>query len=632
MAQVDRQQWDVVVVGAGGAGLRAAIAARERGARTAVICKSLFGKAHTVMAEGGIAAAMANANEHDSWQVHFRDTMRGGKFLNQWRMAELHAQEAPERVWELETWGALFDRTADGRISQRNFGGHEYPRLAHVGDRTGLELIRTLQQKIVQLQQKDAAETGDPESGLKVFQECTVTRVLQDESGRVTGVFCYDRETGRFFVLEAPAVVLATGGIGKSFKVTSNSWEYTGDGHALALLAGAPLLNMEFVQFHPTGMVWPPSVKGILVTESVRGDGGVLRNSEGERFMFGYVPDVFKEKYAETEEEGDRWYEDPENNRRPPELLPRDEVARAINAEVKAGRGSPHGGVFLDVSTRMPAEVIRRRLPSMYHQFKELADVDITAEAMEVGPTCHYVMGGIAVDSESAATVGVPGLFAAGEVAGGMHGSNRLGGNSLSDLLVFGRRAGLHAAAYAAEAGGARPESSPAAVDAAAAEALAPFGAEATAEGPVENPYALHQELQQTMNDLVGIIRREGEMAEALERLAVLRERARRTGVEGHRQFNPGWHLALDLRNMLLVSECVARAALERTESRGGHTREDYPAMDRTWRAVNLLCRLRPDGAGVDLERIATPPVRPDLLGLFEKDELAKYLAEEELS
>ncbi|WP_418958931.1 fumarate reductase/succinate dehydrogenase flavoprotein subunit [Streptomyces tritici] len=629
MAQADRQQWDVVVVGAGGAGLRAAIEARERGARTAVICKSLFGKAHTVMAEGGIAAAMANANAHDTWQIHFRDTMRGGKFLNQWRMAELHAQEAPQRVWELETWGALFDRTADGRISQRNFGGHEYPRLAHVGDRTGLELIRTLQQKIVVLQQKDAAETGDFESGLKIFQECTVTRVLQDESGRVTGVFCYERETGRFFVLEAPAVVLATGGIGKSFKVTSNSWEYTGDGHALALLAGAPLLNMEFVQFHPTGMVWPPSVKGILVTESVRGDGGVLRNSEGRRFMFDYVPDVFKDKYAETEEEGDRWYEDPDHNRRPPELLPRDEVARAINAEVKAGRGSPHGGVFLDVSTRMPADVIRRRLPSMYHQFKELADVDITAEAMEVGPTCHYVMGGVAVDSESCAAVGVPGLYAAGEVAGGMHGSNRLGGNSLSDLLVFGRRAGLHAAEHAAGTA-VRAGASQAAVDAAAAEALAPFGAEATGEGPVENPYALHQELQQTMNDLVGIIRREAEMAEALERLAGLRERARRVGVEGHRQFNPGWHLALDLRNMLLVSECVARAALERTESRGGHTREDYPAMDRAWRAVNLLCRL--DGDGVALERVVTEPVRADLLALFEKDELAKYLAEEELS
>ncbi|GLX17739.1 MULTISPECIES: fumarate reductase/succinate dehydrogenase flavoprotein subunit [Streptomyces] len=631
MAQVERQQWDVVVVGAGGAGLRAAIEARERGARTAVICKSLFGKAHTVMAEGGIAASMGNVNEGDNWQVHFRDTMRGGKFLNQWRMAELHAKEAPDRVWELETWGALFDRTPDGRISQRNFGGHEYPRLAHVGDRTGLELIRTLQQKIVQLQQEDFREHGDHEARLKVFQECTVTRVLKDGE-RVSGTFCYERETGRFFVLEAPAVVLATGGIGKSFKTTSNSWEYTGDGHALALLAGAPLLNMEFVQFHPTGMVWPPSVKGILVTESVRGDGGVLRNSEGKRFMFDYVPDVFKEKYAESEEEGDRWYEDPDHNRRPPELLPRDEVARAINSEVKAGRGSPHGGVFLDVSTRMPAEKIKRRLPSMYHQFKELADVDITAEPMEVGPTCHYVMGGIAVDSDTAATVGVPGLFAAGEVAGGMHGSNRLGGNSLSDLLVFGRRAGLHAAEHATVPGP-RPAVSQEQIDAAAAEALAPFHA---ADG-AENPYTLHQELQTAMNDLVGIIRREGEMAEALERLAALRVRAARAGVEGHRQFNPGWHLALDLRNMLLVSECVARAALERTESRGGHTREDCPAMERQWRPVNLLCRpvdpapADPAAARIALERVRTEPIRPDLLALFEKEELAKYLAEEEL-
>ncbi|WP_405700955.1 fumarate reductase/succinate dehydrogenase flavoprotein subunit [Streptomyces sp. NBC_00069] len=637
MAQVDRQQWDVVVVGAGGAGLRAAIEARERGARTAVICKSLFGKAHTVMAEGGIAASMGNVNEGDNWQVHFRDTMRGGKFLNQWRMAELHAKEAPDRVWELETWGALFDRTPDGKISQRNFGGHEYPRLAHVGDRTGLELIRTLQQKIVQLQQEDFKEFGDYEARLKVFQECTVTRVLKDRGPnggeRVSGAFCYERESGRFFVLEAPAVVLATGGIGKSFKTTSNSWEYTGDGHALALLAGAPLLNMEFVQFHPTGMVWPPSVKGILVTESVRGDGGVLRNSEGKRFMFDYVPDVFKEKYAESEEEGDRWYEDPDHNRRPPELLPRDEVARAINSEVKAGRGSPHGGVFLDVSTRMPAERIKRRLPSMYHQFKELADVDITAEPMEVGPTCHYVMGGIAVDSDTAATVGVPGLFAAGEVAGGMHGSNRLGGNSLSDLLVFGRRAGLHAAEYAGGLAGAPPAVSQAEIDAAAMEALAPFHA---ADG-AENPYTLHQELQTTMNDLVGIIRREGEMAEALQKLAGLRVRAARAGVEGHRQFNPGWHLALDLRNMLLVSECVARAALERTESRGGHTREDCPAMERTWRPVNLLCRPvdpapeDPAADRISLVRTRTEPIRPDLLALFEKEELVKYLAEEEL-
>ncbi|WP_156725872.1 fumarate reductase/succinate dehydrogenase flavoprotein subunit [Streptomyces apocyni] len=652
MSQVERQQWDVVVVGAGGAGLRAAIEARERGARTAVICKSLFGKAHTVMAEGGIAAAMANVNEGDNWQVHFRDTMRGGKFLNQWRMAELHAREAPDRVWELETWGALFDRTGDGKISQRNFGGHEYPRLAHVGDRTGLELIRTLQQKIVSLQQEDEKELGDYEGRLKIFQECTVTRVLKKEDGSVGGVFCYERESGRFFVLEAPSVVIATGGIGKSFKVTSNSWEYTGDGHALALLAGAPLLNMEFVQFHPTGMIWPPSVKGLLVTESVRGDGGVLRNSEGKRFMFDYVPDVFKEKYAQSEEEGDRWYDDPDNNRRPPELLPRDEVARAINSEVKEGRGSPHGGVFLDVSTRMPADVIRRRLPSMYHQFKELADVDITAEAMEVGPTCHYVMGGVAVDSDTAATVGVPGLFAAGEVAGGMHGSNRLGGNSLSDLLVFGRRAGLHAAEYAAEhPTGDEAQIDAAQIDAAAAEALRPFSAEGPAPGsadgkPPENPYTLHQELQQVMNDLVGIIRRESEMAEALHKLGDLRARARRAGVEGHRQFNPGWHLALDLRNMLLVSECVARAALERTESRGGHTRDDFPAMDRGWRRANLLCHLADTGSDpeaadplavdpargqIRLTRSETEPIRPDLLALFEKEELVKYLAEEEL-
>ncbi|MFF8447227.1 fumarate reductase/succinate dehydrogenase flavoprotein subunit [Streptomyces leeuwenhoekii] len=649
MSVVDRQEWDVVVVGAGGAGLRAAIEARERGARTAVICKSLFGKAHTVMAEGGIAAAMGNVNAGDNWQVHFRDTLRGGKFLNQWRMAELHAREAPERVWELETWGALFDRTKDGRISQRNFGGHEYPRLAHVGDRTGLELIRTLQQKVVALQQEDHRLTGDYESRLKVFQECTVTRVLKDGE-RVSGVFAYERETGRFFVLEAPAVVIATGGIGKSFKVTSNSWEYTGDGHALALLAGAPLVNMEFVQFHPTGMVWPPSVKGILVTESVRGDGGVLRNSDGKRFMFDYIPDVFKDKYAESEDEADRWYDDPDHHRRPPELLPRDEVARAINTEVKEGRGSPHGGVFLDVSTRMPAEVIKRRLPSMYHQFKELADVDITAEAMEVGPTCHYVMGGVAVDSDTAAARGVPGLYAAGEVAGGMHGSNRLGGNSLSDLLVFGRRAGRYAAEYATGTAAARPRVDDGQIGAAAAEALRPFSAHGEtgepAGGPPENPYALHQELQQTMNDLVGIIRREAEMKQALEKLAELRGRAGRVGVEGHRQFNPGWHLALDLRNMLLVSECVARAALERTESRGGHTREDHPSMDRAWRRINLLCRLAGPADGpaaggpaaadpargrIALTRETTEPIRPDLLALFAKEELVKYLAEEEL-
>src|SRR6478672_8679223 len=433
MTDHEEHSYDVLIVGAGGAGLRAAIAAREAGLRTAIICKSLFGKAHTVMAEGGIAASMGNVNSKDNWQVHFRDTLRGGKFLNHPRMAELHAKEAPDRVWELETYGALFDRTPDGRISQRNFGGHEYPRLAHVGDRTGLELIRTMQQKIVSLQQDDERESGDPESRLKVFAEVTVTDLLRSPDGAIAGAFAYRRESGRFVRFNASAVVLATGGIGKSFKVTSNSWEYTGDGHALALRAGSTLVNMEFVQFHPTGMVWPPSVKGILVTESVRGDGGVLRNSEGTRFMFNYVPDVFRAKYAETEEEADGWYQDSEKNRRPPDLLPRDEVARAINSEVKAGRGTEHGGVFLDVSTRLPAEEIKRRLPSMHHQFSELADVDITKVPMEVGPTCHYVMGGVEVDADTAATR-VPGLFAAGEVAGGMHGSNRLGGNSLSDL------------------------------------------------------------------------------------------------------------------------------------------------------------------------------------------------------
>jgi succinate dehydrogenase / fumarate reductase, flavoprotein subunit len=632
VTDLERHQYDVVVIGAGGAGLRAAIEAREHGLRTAIVCKSLFGKAHTVMAEGGIAASMGNANARDSWQVHFRDTMRGGKFLNHPRMAELHAMEAPQRVWELETYGALFDRTADGRISQRNFGGHEYPRLAHVGDRTGLELIRTLQQKIVSLQQDDLLEHGDLDARLRVFPELTITELPRTD-GKVAGAFGYWRESGRFVLFEAPAVILATGGIGKSFKVTSNSWEYTGDGHALALRTGAGLVNMEFVQFHPTGMVWPPSVKGILVTESVRGDGGVLRNSEGKRFMFDYVPEVFRGQYADSEEEADRWYDDPENNLRPPELLPRDEVARAINTEVKEGRGSPHGGVFLDVSTRLPAEEIRRRLPSMHHQFKELADVDITAEPMEVGPTCHYVMGGVEVHPDTAAT-SVPGLFAAGEVAGGMHGSNRLGGNSLSDLLVFGRRAGAGASAYVALLGDQRPSVADADVSAAAEVALAPF---ATDIG--ENPYTLHQELQQTMNDLVGIIRREGEMKEALTRLTTFRERLDHLSVEGHRQFNPGWHLALDLRNMLLVSECIALAALERQESRGGHTREDHPGMDPTWRGVNLICRLpEPSDPGpaasaaVTLTRQPVPTMRRDLLELFDRSELGKYYTPAELS
>jgi succinate dehydrogenase / fumarate reductase flavoprotein subunit len=622
LAELERHSFDVLVIGAGGAGLRAAIEAREHGMRTAVLCKSLFGKAHTVMAEGGIAASMGNVNSDDNWQVHFRDTMRGGKFLNNWRMAELHAKEAPDRVWELETYGALFDRTPDGRISQRNFGGHEYPRLAHVGDRTGLELIRSLQQKIVSLQQDDFAETGDYESKLKVFQEYTVTDLVQDESGAIAGAYGYWRESGRFVLFEAPAVILATGGIGKSFKVTSNSWEYTGDGHALALRAGASLINMEFIQFHPTGMVWPPSVKGILVTESVRGDGGVLRNSEGKRFMFDYIPEVFKEKYADSEAEGDRWYNDQANNRRPPELLPRDEVARAINSEVKAGRGTEHGGVFLDVSTRLPAEQIIKKLPSMHHQFKELADVDITAQPMEVGPTCHYVMGGVQVDPDTAAS-SVAGLFAAGEVSGGMHGSNRLGGNSLSDLLVFGRRAGAGASEYVRGLS-ARPAVADETIAEAERVALAPFAGEGG-----ENPYTLHMELQQTMNTLVGIIRKAEEMQEAVARLEKLKERARTLTVEGHRQFNPGWHLALDLRNMLVVSECVAKAALLRTESRGGHTRDDHPVMDSEWRRKLLVCKT--SGDEVQVAEEPQIPIREDLLDLFERGELEKYLTGDEL-
>ncbi len=620
---IERYSYDVVVVGAGGAGLRAAVEAREAGFKVAIICKSLFGKAHTVMAEGGIAAAMGNVNSSDNWQVHFRDTMRGGKFLNNWRMAELHAKESPERVWELEMWGALFDRTQEGKISQRNFGGHEYPRLAHVGDRTGLELIRTMQQRIVALQQQDGKNHGDMESHIRVFAEVTITDVLV-ENGKAAGVYGYRRESGSELLFEAGAVILATGGIGKSFKVTSNSWEGTGDGHALALRAGSKLIDMEFVQFHPTGMVWPPSVRGILVTESVRGDGGVLTNSEGRRFMFDYIPEVFKDKYADTEEEADRWYKDQANNRRPPELLPRDEVARAINSEVKAGRGSPHGGVFLDVSKRLPAEEIKRRLPSMWHQFKELADVDITEQPMEVGPTCHYVMGGVQVDPDTAAAVGLQGLFAAGEVAGGMHGSNRLGGNSLSDLLVFGRRAGMGAVAYL-QSNPSKPSLSEATVKRAQERLNAPF----THTGG-ENPYTIHQELQQTTNDLVGIIRTKKELEQSLEKLGEFRKRIKNVSVTGGREFNPGFHLALDLENMLLVSEAMARSALVREESRGGHTREDFPKMDSKWRQVNNATSV--DGDSIKCEQIKAKLLPDELSGLFEKSELSKYFTEEELA
>jgi succinate dehydrogenase / fumarate reductase flavoprotein subunit len=575
------------------------------------------------MAEGGIAASMGNVNSNDNWQVHFRDTMRGGKFQNHWRMAELHAKESPDRVWELETYGALFDRTPDGKISQRNFGGHEYPRLAHVGDRTGLELIRTLQQKIVSLQQEDFKESGDYESRIKVFAELTVTEILKTDD-KVSGVLGYWRENGKFVLFQAPAVVLATGGIGKSFKVTSNSWEGTGDGHALALKAGGNLMHMEFVQFHPTGMVWPPSVKGILVTESVRGDGGVLKNSDGKRFMFNYIPAVFKDKYAETEEEADGWYENPDSNRRPPELLPRDEVARAINSEVKAGRGSPHGGVFLDVSTRLKPEVIKKRLPSMWHQFKELADVDITKQPMEVGPTCHYVMGGIQVDPDTGAATGVTGLFAAGEVAGGMHGSNRLGGNSLSDLLVFGRRAGVGASAYVKSLS-VKPKVTEQVIEKALNSALAPFNGNSG-----ENPYTVHQELQQVMNDLVGIIRDGNEMREAITKLEGLKKRAKNVTVQGERQFNPGWHLSLDLENMLLVSESIAKSALVREESRGGHTRNDFPTMDKNWRPKHVINSW--NGSSVETKIESIPPMPKELAGLFDKDELSKYLLPEELA
>jgi succinate dehydrogenase / fumarate reductase flavoprotein subunit len=596
MAEHETHEFDVVVIGAGGAGLRAAVEASDRGARTALVCKSLLGKAHTVMAEGGIAAAMGNVYPEDNWRVHFRDTMRGGKMLNSWRMAQLHAQEAPARVFELEEWGALFDRTADGRILQRDFGGHRYARLAHVGDRTGLEMIRTLQHRAVA-------------GGIEVFMECTVTRLLTD-AGRIAGAVGYWRDSGRLVVFRAKAVVLATGGIGKAWKVTSNSWEYTGDGHALALRAGADLIDMEFVQFHPTGMVWPPSVRGILVTEGVRGDGGVLRNAEGRRFMFDYIPEMFRAETAETEEEADRWYDDHSSGRRTPDLLPRDEVARAINSEVKAGRGSPHGGVFLDIATRRDPEVIRRRLPSMYHQFKQLADVDITKDPMEVGPTCHYVMGGVRVDPETQAAT-VPGLFAAGEAAGGMHGANRLGGNSLSDLLVFGLRAGRYAAEQA-KALPALPAVDPGQVEAAAQEALVPFE---RAEG--ENPYTIQQDLQDCMQELVGIIRTEGELKSALERIEALKERAGRVRVEGHRQYNPGWHLALDLASLLLVSECVTLAALERTESRGAHTRDDHPRADPELAKVKVVIRSRDGRLEVAREPLEEMP--DDLRRLFEE-------------
>jgi succinate dehydrogenase / fumarate reductase flavoprotein subunit len=599
MADYESYEFDVIVIGAGGAGMRAAIEAKERGLRTALVCKSLLGKAHTVMAEGGAAAAMGNVWPEDNWKVHFRDTMRGGKMLNNWRMAQIHAQEAPDRIYELERWGALFDRTKDGRILQRDFGGHRYARLAHVGDRTGLELIRTLQQRAVAI-------------GIEVFMECKVLRLLKDADGRVSAAVGYWRPSGEFVTFRAKAFVLATGSIGKSWQYTSNSWESTGDGHAMAAWAGADMIDMEFVQFHPTGMVWPLSVRGILVTEGVRGDGGVLRNSEGKRFMFDYIPPMFAAETADTEEEADRWYDDHINNRRPPELLPRDEVARSINSEVKGGRGSPHGGVYLDIASRRSAEYIRRRLPSMYHQFKELAGVDITAVPMEVGPTCHYAMGGIRVDADTEATT-VPGLFAVGEVSGGMHGANRLGGNSLSDLLVFGRRAGLAASDFAEGRTGA-PAVSDADITRVCADATTPL--ERT-EG--ESPYDLQHDLQETMQNLVGIIRTESELTAALVELDKLDERCGSLSVSGPRTYNPGWNLATDLPAMLTVSRLVAKAALARRESRGGHTRDDYPQPDPEFGQVNLVQRITPDG-DLTLDPEPLPQMPAELRVLLEEE------------
>ena len=600
MAEYQTFEHDVLVIGAGGAGLRAAVEASAAGAKVGLVCKSLLGKAHTVMAEGGIAAALANVDDRDNWQVHFADTMRGGQYLNNSRMAELHAKEAPDRVRELEAWGALFDRTKDGRILQRNFGGHKYPRLAHVGDRTGLEMIRTLQDHGVH-------------QGVEVHMECTVVTLLED-AGRVVGAFAYERERGRFKLFHAKAVVLATGGIGRAYKITSNSWEYTGDGHALAYQAGAALIDMEFVQFHPTGMVWPPSVRGILVTEGVRGEGGILRNSEGRRFMFGDIPANYKSQTADNEEEGWRYTQGDKEARRPPELLTRDHVARSIVREIREGRGSPHGGVFLDIAwikQRLPnaAEHIRKKLPSMYHQFKQLADIDITAEPMEVGPTTHYMMGGVRVDADTQMS-DVPGLFAAGECGAGLHGANRLGGNSLSDLLVFGQRAGLFAAKFAQEHGAGQVNRDQ--IDEVARKTLEPFE-----HGGNEGPYQVQYDLQEMMQDLVGIVRREEEMQKALAGLEALWKRAARVTVSGNREYNPGWHTALDLSNLLLVSEAITRAALERKESRGAHFRDDYPQKDDAAK-FNIVLRKGPDGK-MQVTREPLPPLTPELAQIIEQ-------------
>jgi succinate dehydrogenase / fumarate reductase flavoprotein subunit len=602
MAAYQSYSYDVLIIGAGGAGLRAAIEAASSGVSVGLICKSLLGKAHTVMAEGGMAAAMANNDDRDSWRVHFADTMRGGQYVNNWRMAELHAKEAPDRVRELEGWGAVFDRTPDGRINQRNFGGHRYPRLAHVGDRTGLELIRTLQDHAVY-------------TGMTVHMEHTVIDLILD-NGRAAGVLAYDRERGRFHVFNAKAIVLATGGLGRAYKITSNSWEGTGDGHALAYRAGAELIDMEFIQFHPTGMVWPPSVRGILVTEGVRGEGGVLKNSEGRRFMFDDIPDNYKPQTASDAEEGWRYTQGDKSARRPPELLTRDHVARCINREVKAGRGSPHGGVFLDIAwikekLKDSEAHIKRKLPSMYHQFKELADLDITKEPMEVGPTTHYVMGGVRVDADTQMST-IPGLFAAGECASGINGANRLGGNSLSDLIVFGKRAGEYAATWAKEHPVPRVDDE--LVERAMGASLVPF--ERGAGG--ENPYKVQSDLQETMQALVGIVRTESEMREALKCIAQFKERAARVGVAGHREYHAGWHTALDLRNLLTVSEAVARSAIERKESRGGHFREDYPDKVTEFSTINVAVRQGP-GDVMEIGRIPIPPIPDHLKQVIEE-------------
>ena len=573
----ETRECDVLVVGAGGAGLRAAIAASEYGAKVALVSKSLLGKAHTVMAEGGVAAALGNVDDRDNWKIHFRDTIRGSKNLANWEMAKIHAEKAPDRVRELERWGAVFDRTEEGKISQRNFGGHRYPRLAHVGDRTGLEIIRTLQDHAVHME------------NIEVFMECTVSDILKS-GNRAVGALAYYRSSGKLVVFEAGSVILATGGIGKAYKVTSNSWEYTGDGHALAYLAGADLIDMEFVQFHPTGMVWPPSVKGTLVTEGVRGDGGILVNSEGERFMFNYIPDVFAAETAKSEEEANSWLKGEEGAMRPPELLTRDVVARAIMTEVKEGRGSPHGGAFLDIASRQSPDYIRRKLPSMYHQFKELATLDITKEPMEVGPTTHYMMGGIKVEANTAAST-VPGLYAAGEAAAGMHGANRLGGNSLSDLLVFGKIAGQCAANFAQENSKVSPHGEE--IKKSIENTLEPF------EDGDENPYQIHQELQEIMESHAGIVRTGEELEKGIRKLEELEKRLPKMHAKGERKYNPGWHLCLDLHNMIITSLALSRAALERTESRGAHTRLDYPDYDDELGKVNMIVRPGPGGMSV---------------------------------